>query len=128
MIWPSWFRLTRSRTEPASRVERARMLLAYRQETRPSLRSVTAWGSIIRRSSAALKRAGVWSDGGARIAAARISDGNQTIELHHVDSAQNAEPLLPPSNLSGFHWLSEPPLIRVARHGGLATPPDESMY
>src|SRR5271166_3652275 len=45
--------IARSRSEPASRVERARMLLAYRKD--PSFFAVgKLWGCIIRRFSAAL--------------------------------------------------------------------------
>jgi hypothetical protein len=49
---PKLVSITRSRTEPASRVERARMLLAYRED--PSFFAAgRALGCIIRRSSAA---------------------------------------------------------------------------
>jgi hypothetical protein len=43
--------ITRSRIEPASRVERVRMLLAYRDD-RPSLPLAEPWGCIIRQSGA----------------------------------------------------------------------------
>jgi len=44
--------VSRSRTEPASRVQRAQMLLTYREN--PSfLPSDSGWGCIIRRSNAA---------------------------------------------------------------------------
>jgi len=44
--------ISRSRTEPASRVERAQMLLAYREK--PSfLPSDNGWACIIRQSNAA---------------------------------------------------------------------------
>jgi hypothetical protein len=44
--------ISRSRSEPAIRVERARMLLAYR-ESRSFLRWGVPWGCTIRRSGAA---------------------------------------------------------------------------
>src|SRR3979490_663037 len=43
--------ISRSRTEPASRVERAQMLLAYREK--PSFFAVGGWACIIRRCNAA---------------------------------------------------------------------------
>ena len=58
--------VSRSRTEPASRVERARMLLAYREN--PSFFAVgqQAWASSS--DGPTLRRAGggLWSAGGAR--------------------------------------------------------------
>jgi hypothetical protein len=45
--------IAQSRTEPASRVERARILLAYREDPSFFLRLAGRWGCTIRRSSAA---------------------------------------------------------------------------
>ena len=56
--------LSRSRTESASRVQRAQMLLAYREN--PSfLPWDNGWACIIRRSNAASSGRGLWAVDGA---------------------------------------------------------------
>ena len=57
--------LSRSRTEPASRVSRAQMLLAYREILR-SVRWGKELGFTIKRFSAAWSGRGLWAAGGDR--------------------------------------------------------------
>ena len=69
--------IARSRTEPASRVERARCCWPTGKTPR-SLRWVAPWGRIIRRSNAALSGRWPWCDGGAR----RLSAAGQGADDH----------------------------------------------
>ena len=58
--------LSRSRTEPASRILRAQMLLAYREKSFVLCGGATSWGSPSNGSALRGAGAGLWAAGGDR--------------------------------------------------------------